>query len=125
MQRSGAAHHLDNGEMSHAPPLPPRVSAAPITHARLKPRDTLKRRSHSPEPSRRALRAQDLPTLPYCGAAMIFEHIGVFGSPPVTLRLVTDIRQVTSGIAPGEHPPTTFQMSEMSLTLPFSSLGTG
>ena len=35
---------------------------------------------------------------------MIFEHVGLFGIPPVTLRLLTDIRQVTPSLLAAEQP---------------------
>ena len=76
-----------------------------------------------------ALRARRVrPRLPSCGADMIFEQVGWFGNPPVTLRLVTDNRQVAPFFASIEHPSYpdgVFQMSEKSSTLPFSSGGTG
>jgi hypothetical protein len=53
---------------------------------------------------------------------MIFEQVGVFGNPPVTLRLLTDNRQVALFFASIEHPSYpggVFQMSEISSTLPF------
>ena len=57
---------------------------------------------------------------------MIFEHVGLFGSPPVTLRLVTDTRHVAPCLASAEdpsYPGGMFQMSEISSILPFTLLG--